>query len=118
LRVGLSLVHLAIRCALCITMSAALALEAPRAQAQNPCSGGCKAAYGNCYKLTHDRGKCQGQLQRCLEGCIHGKRWRAAEGQWAPGAPAGQQTPAAASPPMCSQSSAGLRSGPCAPARP
>ena len=38
------------------------------------CSAGCKAAYGNCYKTSQDRAKCQAQLQRCLEGCIRSKR--------------------------------------------
>jgi hypothetical protein len=38
------------------------------------CSDGCKAAYGSCYKSSQDRAKCQAQLQRCLEGCIRGKR--------------------------------------------
>jgi len=43
------------------------------ALAQNACSSSCKAAYGSCYKSTHDRAKCQSQLQRCLEGCIRSK---------------------------------------------
>jgi hypothetical protein len=41
-----------------------------RAEAQNACSSGCRAAYGACYKSTHDRSRCQAQLQHCLEGCI------------------------------------------------
>jgi hypothetical protein len=64
-------------CAL-LLFAAALGLAPGAAHAQNACSGGCKAAYGSCYKSTHDRAKCQGQLQRCLEGCIHGKHWRSA----------------------------------------
>jgi len=43
---------------------------APVAQAQNACSSGCRAAYGACYKSTHDRARCQAQLQHCLETCI------------------------------------------------
>jgi hypothetical protein len=38
------------------------------------CSDGCKAAYGDCYKNSHNRGACEAQLQRCLQGCIAGKR--------------------------------------------
>jgi hypothetical protein len=38
------------------------------------CSEACKAAYGNCYKSNHNRGVCEAQLQRCLQGCIAGKR--------------------------------------------
>lgn len=34
------------------------------------CSAACRASYGNCYKKSQDRAKCQSQLQRCLEGCI------------------------------------------------
>jgi hypothetical protein len=62
-------------CALLLALSGMgpLGLCAP-ARAQNACSSGCKAAYGNCYKSTHERAKCQAQLQRCLEGCIRGKR--------------------------------------------
>ena len=44
-----------------------------RAHAQNACSSGCRAAYGACYKSTHDRSRCQVQLQRCLEGCIRSR---------------------------------------------
>ena len=51
----------------------------PPANAQNGCSSACKAAYGNCYKQTHDRAKCQGQLQHCLEGCIRGRRKASAD---------------------------------------
>jgi hypothetical protein len=43
------------------------------AEAQNACSSGCRAAYGACYKSTHDRSRCQVQLQRCLEGCIRSR---------------------------------------------
>jgi hypothetical protein len=38
------------------------------------CSQSCKAAYGDCYKSTQNRSACQSQLQRCLEGCMAGKR--------------------------------------------
>jgi hypothetical protein len=38
------------------------------------CSDSCKAAYGECYKSSHNRSVCEGQLQRCLQGCIAGKR--------------------------------------------
>jgi hypothetical protein len=65
----------------CAVFLAALAffwLPPAAARAQTACSSGCKAAYGNCYKSTHDRAKCQGQLQHCLEGCIRGKRWHSA----------------------------------------
>jgi hypothetical protein len=55
-----------------------VSLRPAPAQAQNACSTGCKAAYGSCYKSTHDRAKCQVQLQHCLEGCIRGKRSHAA----------------------------------------
>jgi hypothetical protein len=65
-------------CALFLAALAMLWLPPGTARAQNACSSGCKAAYGNCYKSTHDRAKCQGQLQHCLEGCIRGKRWHAA----------------------------------------
>ena len=77
----------ALACAL-LLCAAALGLAPATARAQNACSGGCKAAYGNCYKSTHDRAKCQGQLQRCLEGCIRGKRWHAAAHAPQPPAPA------------------------------
>jgi hypothetical protein len=38
------------------------------------CSEACKAAYGDCYKTHHNRGICEAQLQRCLQGCIASKR--------------------------------------------
>ena len=38
------------------------------------CSDSCKAAYGDCYKGSHNRNACEAQLQRCLQGCIAGKR--------------------------------------------
>jgi hypothetical protein len=63
---------------LSLAASGMVSLRPSPADAQNSCSSGCKAAYGNCYKSTHDRGKCQVQLQRCLEGCIRGKRQHAA----------------------------------------
>lgn len=34
------------------------------------CSAACRTSYGNCYKKSQDRAKCQSQLQRCLESCI------------------------------------------------
>jgi hypothetical protein len=55
-----------------LLVPAALLLVAPAA-AQNACSSGCRAAYGACYKSTHDRSRCQVQLQRCLEGCIRSR---------------------------------------------
>jgi hypothetical protein len=53
---------------------AVLALPAKVVNAQSSCSANCKAAYGACYKKNQDRSRCQGQLQRCLEGCIRSKR--------------------------------------------
>ena len=47
------------------------------AVAQSPgaaCSDSCKAAYGACYKSTANRAACEGQLQRCLQGCLATKR--------------------------------------------
>ena len=38
------------------------------------CSDSCKAAYGACYKSTNNRAACEGQLQRCLQGCLAHKR--------------------------------------------
>ena len=75
----------------CAVLLAALGffwLPPATARAQTACSSGCKAAYGTCYKSTHDRTKCQGQLQHCLEGCIRGKRWHAAAHAPQPPAPA------------------------------
>jgi hypothetical protein len=68
------LVHLPGRCAaLWLGLGLlALALTGPAA-AQNACSSGCRTAYGACYKSTHDRSRCQVQLQRCLEGCIRSR---------------------------------------------
>ena len=54
-------------------VAAAVAVLCAPAVAQNACSSGCRAAYGACYKSTHDRSRCQGQLQRCLEGCIRNR---------------------------------------------
>lgn len=42
--------------------------------AQGGCSEQCKAAYGSCYKATANRAACEAQLQRCLQGCIAGKK--------------------------------------------
>ena len=67
------IILLAAACALALAGSGTPLQPCAPALAQNVCSSGCKAAYGNCYKSTHDRTKCQAQLQRCLEGCIRGK---------------------------------------------
>jgi len=56
-----------------LSFLAALGVWPARAHAQNACSSGCRAAYGACYKSTHDRSRCQVQLQRCLEGCIRSR---------------------------------------------
>ena len=69
--------------ALTLAVSGMVSLRPSPAGAQTSCSSGCKAAYGSCYKSTHDRAKCQVQLQRCLEGCIRGKG-RHAAGQTIP----------------------------------
>ena len=53
---------------------AALMIPPCLVRAEGSCSSGCKAAYGACYKKSQDRSKCQAQLQRCLEGCIHSRR--------------------------------------------
>jgi len=55
-----------------VLLLAAVPLAGPAA-AQNACSSGCRTAYGACYKSTHDRSRCQVQLQRCLEGCIRSR---------------------------------------------
>ena len=54
-------------------VATAVAVFCSPAVAQNACSSGCRAAYGACYKTTHDRSRCQAQLQRCLEGCIRSR---------------------------------------------
>jgi hypothetical protein len=59
--------------ALCLGALLVAAVLAGPAAAQNACSSGCRAAYGACYKSTHDRSRCQVQLQRCLEGCIRSR---------------------------------------------
>jgi hypothetical protein len=59
--------------ALLVLLSAGLGVGPREAAAQNACSSGCRAAYGACYKSTHDRSRCQTQLQRCLEGCIRSR---------------------------------------------
>jgi hypothetical protein len=41
--------------------------------AQGSCSDGCRAAFGACYKSTSNRAACEGQLQRCLQGCLASK---------------------------------------------
>jgi hypothetical protein len=38
------------------------------------CAEGCRAAYGSCYRSTSNRSACEGQLQRCMQGCIASKR--------------------------------------------
>ena len=67
------IILLAAACVLALAATGAPLEPVAPAHAENVCSSGCKAAYGNCYKSTHDRSKCQAQLQRCLEGCIRGK---------------------------------------------
>ena len=56
-----------------LSLLAAVGVWPSRVHAQNACSSGCRAAYGACYKSTHDRSRCQVQLQRCLEGCIRSR---------------------------------------------
>jgi hypothetical protein len=41
--------------------------------AQGSCSESCRAAYASCYRSTSNRSACEGQLQRCLQGCIASK---------------------------------------------
>ena len=41
--------------------------------AQGSCSDSCRAAFGACYKNTSNRAACEGQLQRCLQGCLGSK---------------------------------------------
>jgi hypothetical protein len=53
---------------------ATLSVGYPAHAQANACSAQCRASYGNCYKSTQDRAKCQSQLQRCLEACIRSKR--------------------------------------------
>ena len=58
---------------------AALGLDASApgcsVQAQGSgCADSCRAAYGSCYKSTANRGACEAQLQRCLQGCIPARR--------------------------------------------
>jgi len=60
--------------AMLVPVLTAFLLAAPAA-AQNACSSGCRTAYGACYKSTHDRSRCQVQLQRCLEGCIRSREF-------------------------------------------
>jgi hypothetical protein len=45
-------------------------LSTASANNKESCSAACRTSYGNCYKKSQDRAKCQSQLQRCLEGCI------------------------------------------------
>ena len=58
---------------LALSLLAGFGVWPSRVHAQNACSSGCRAAYGACYKSTHDRSRCQVQLQRCLEGCIRSR---------------------------------------------
>jgi hypothetical protein len=60
--------------ALLLLSATAVHLPATKVHADNSCSAGCKSAYGNCYKSTQDRARCQAQLQRCLETCIRKRR--------------------------------------------
>lgn len=41
--------------------------------AQGSCSESCRAAFGACYKSSSNRAACEGQLQRCLQGCLSSK---------------------------------------------
>jgi hypothetical protein len=41
--------------------------------AQGSCSEGCRAAFAACYRSTSNRAACEGQLQRCLQGCVASK---------------------------------------------
>jgi hypothetical protein len=61
------------RAALWLGLTLAAACWAWPVAAENGCSSGCRSAYGACYKSTHDRSRCQVQLQRCLEGCIRSR---------------------------------------------
>lgn len=38
------------------------------------CVESCRASFGACYKATSNRAACEGQLQRCMQGCIASKR--------------------------------------------
>jgi hypothetical protein len=38
------------------------------------CVDNCRASFGACYKATSNRAACEGQLQRCMQGCIASKR--------------------------------------------
>jgi hypothetical protein len=58
---------------LLVVLAGALLMPSCGLQAAS-CPAGCRAAYGNCYKSTQDRARCQALLQRCLEGCIRNKR--------------------------------------------
>jgi hypothetical protein len=41
--------------------------------AQGSCSEGCRSAFASCYRSTSNRSACEGQLQRCLQGCVASK---------------------------------------------
>jgi hypothetical protein len=41
--------------------------------AQGSCSEGCRSAFAACYRSTSNRSACEGQLQRCLQGCLASK---------------------------------------------
>ena len=41
--------------------------------AQGSCSEGCRSAFSSCYRATSNRAACEGQLQRCLQGCLASK---------------------------------------------
>lgn len=61
--------------AVALMASALMSGGAPTcANAQGGCTEQCKAAYGSCYKATANRAACEAQLQRCLQGCIAGKK--------------------------------------------
>jgi hypothetical protein len=60
-------------CALGAVALPAVVLAPGQPSAQGSCRAICWEAYGACYKATNNRQRCQGQLQRCLNGCIRKK---------------------------------------------
>jgi hypothetical protein len=65
--------HLPVAAALVVMGLIALLVPA-RGEAQGSCRATCWEGYGACYKATNNRQRCQAQLQRCLNGCIRGRR--------------------------------------------
>jgi hypothetical protein len=55
-------------------VAASLWFLAQDAAAQGSCRSVCWQAYGNCYKATNSRPRCQSLLKRCLDQCIRSKR--------------------------------------------